>query len=155
MLKIINNHKHNLEDFESDILRVFALTVKKVTKDVTNELSAGLLFATRKEIRDLNKRYRSKDEATDVLSFPCDAPFVHDYLGDVVVCYPVAKKQAKAYQHSLRRELCFLFLHGLLHLAGYDHIDKQEEEVMFALQKLILDELAIKRELAPAKAVSQ
>lgn len=146
MLEIINNRKYELGVIEQDLLAIFALTTSKLTRNTAIDYSAGLLIATRKEIQLLNRKYRSRDEATDVLSFPCEAPFVKDYLGDVVVCYPVAKKQAKAYEHSLRRELCFLFLHGLLHLAGYDHKEKNEEEIMFDLQRSILKELAIGRD---------
>ena len=56
-----------------------------------------------------------------------------------------AKLQAKEYGHSLKRELCFLMTHGFLHLLGYDHMKKEEEEVMFKLQEEILDEMDIKR----------
>lgn len=146
MLKIIKNHKYNLDCFENDILKVFNFTVKKILKQKTKKISAGLLVSSRKEIKDLNKKYRSRDEETDVLSFPCNVSFVNDYLGDIVVCYPVAKKQAIKYSHSLKREFCFLFLHGLLHLAGYDHKSEEQEKIMFSIQNFVLEELNIKRE---------
>ena len=69
-------------------------------------------------VRALNRRYRRKDRATDVLSFPADAPGV---LGDVVIASGVASRQARRAGHSLGTELRVLALHGLLHLLGYDH----------------------------------
>jgi probable rRNA maturation factor len=69
-------------------------------------------------VRSLNRRYRRKNEATDVLSFPAEEP---RQLGDVVIATGVARRQAKAAGHSLQTELRVLALHGLLHLLGYDH----------------------------------
>ena len=62
------------------------------------------------------------------------------FLGDIVICKNVAKKQAKEFGHSLKREVCFLALHGLLHLLGYDHIDPEDEKVMNFLQDKIMSE---------------
>jgi probable rRNA maturation factor len=69
-------------------------------------------------VRSLNRRYRRKSTATDVLSFPAEEP---SQLGDVVIATGVARRQAKAAGHSLQTELRVLALHGLLHLLGYDH----------------------------------
>jgi probable rRNA maturation factor len=69
-------------------------------------------------VRALNRRYRKKDQATDVLSFPADE---RGYLGDVVIAAGVARRQAEAAGHTLQTELRVLALHGLLHLLGYDH----------------------------------
>jgi probable rRNA maturation factor len=69
-------------------------------------------------VQQLNRRYRRKDVATDVLSFPSDEP---DCLGDVVIAAGVARRQAANAGHSLQHELRVLALHGLLHLLGYDH----------------------------------
>jgi probable rRNA maturation factor len=146
MLKIIKNHKYNSNCFDNDVLKIFRFTVKNVLKQKINDVSAGLLVSSRKEIKDLNKKYRNRDEETDVLSFPCNVSFANNYLGDIVVCFPVAKKQAIKYSHSLKREVCFLFLHGLLHLAGYDHESKEQEKIMFSIQDFVLGELNIKRE---------
>ena len=66
-------------------------------------------------------------------------------LGDIFICCDVAKKQAKAYNHSLKREYAFLFLHGLLHLFGYDHMNEEDEKEMFRLQDEILNNLDIRR----------
>ena len=66
-------------------------------------------------------------------------------IGDIVICKTVAKLQAKEYGHSYIREVCFLSLHGLLHLLGYDHIEEDDEKVMTQLQASILEDLGIKR----------
>ena len=111
-------------------------------------------------IRQLNNEHRKVDRATDVLSFPMlditypqkVNDFVDDilpdgsiYIGDVVICKQVAKMQAKEYGHSLKREMAFLALHGLLHVLGYDHIEKEDEAVMMAKSEEILNSMNIKR----------
>ncbi len=101
-----------------------------------------------KTIHEINKNYRNVDRVTDVISFafnddkdPKDQ--INDettlrMLGEILICLPQAKRQAKAIGNSLDRELGFLFVHGLLHLLGYDHQTKEEEGVMFPLQEKIL-----------------
>lgn len=89
-----------------------------------NELS--ILFVDDSGIRQLNKEYRDKDSATDVLSFPQfdedDEPgFTSNLLGDVVISIETAKRQAKEHHLSLEEELILLLIHGILHLLGYDH----------------------------------
>ena len=99
-------------------------------------------------IHKLNKEYRGVDRPTDVISFAFldgekdkDA-ILHGKgpasLGDIYISVDKAKEQAESYGHSLERELSFLFVHGLLHLLGYDHMTKDQEEVMFKLQDEIL-----------------
>jgi probable rRNA maturation factor len=97
------------------------------------------------EIKKLNRRWRGFDRATDVLSFPQmegemvpqpkQAPLV---LGDVVISIPTARRQAKEAGKELNDELALLWVHGLLHLLGYDHVRKADEIKMFALQNRIL-----------------
>ena len=105
-------------------------------------------------IHSLNRDYRNIDRPTDVISFAFldneDLPMIKGVpvlLGDIYICKEIAIKQAEEYCHSLRRELAFLFTHGLLHLFGYDHVNSEEEEkLMFKLQDEILNEVNIKRE---------
>jgi len=98
-------------------------------------------------IHQINRDYRHIDRVTDVISFA----FLDNedrenilksegdvVLGDIYICLDVAKRQAEEYGHSLNRELRFLFIHGLLHLLGYDHMTKEDEEIMFPLQEKIL-----------------
>jgi probable rRNA maturation factor len=79
-----------------------------------------VLLTTDRRIRQLNRDFRGKDKATDVLSFPAD-PGPEKLAGDLAVSVPTARKQASACGHSLTIEIKILMLHGLLHLAGYDH----------------------------------
>lgn len=109
-----------------------------------------IIFVTPEEIHELNKQYRGVDRVTDVISFALED--AHDVsltdvrvLGDIYICIDRMKEQALEYGHSETRELSFLTVHGLLHLLGYDHQTKEEEEVMFNLQRKILSDLNINR----------
>ena len=89
--------------------------------------SVSLTFVSKEKIQELNKEYREKDKETDVLSFEAEG----DDLGDIFICYEVAKKQAEEYGEELEYRLRFLFIHGVLHLLGYDHKEEdgwEEEE---------------------------
>ncbi|MBQ2894588.1 MAG: rRNA maturation RNase YbeY [Clostridia bacterium] len=124
-------------------------------------LEMSLSIVSPEQIQELNKSFREVDKVTDVLSFPtCDNPtrgaitvVCEDVnpetdlvnIGDIVICLERAKEQAKEYGHSLKRELAFLSLHGLLHLLGYDHVEEEDEKQMIALQKEILDQAGITR----------
>lgn len=130
----------------------------------SEKLEMSLSIVSPQEIQELNKQYRNVDAVTDVLSFPVAyvnkevvnlSAFALDSinpetrrlnLGDVIICLDRAKQQAEEYGHSLKREICFLALHGLLHLLGYDHVEKDDEEQMTALQKAILQEVGVTRE---------
>lgn len=109
-----------------------------------------IIFVTKEEIHELNKQYRGVDRVTDVISFALED--AHDVslsdirvLGDIYICIDRMKEQALEYNHSETRELSFLTVHGLLHLLGYDHQTKEEEEIMFNLQRKILSDLNINR----------
>ena len=98
------------------------------------------------QIHVLNREYRKVDRPTDVISFaflddkneiqPKDGSPIS--LGEIIISYEKAEEQAKEYGHSLLREMSFLFVHGMLHLLGYDHMKKEDETVMFKLQDEIL-----------------
>ena len=107
----------------------------------------SITFVDKDYIHQINKEYRAIDKETDVISFA----FLDNedrvnllsnpgevVLGDIYICVEVAINQAKEYGHPLERELKFLFVHGLLHLLGYDHMKKEDEEIMFPLQEKIL-----------------
>ena len=102
-------------------------------------------FITREEIRDLNARYRGVDAPTDVLSFPAPAPFDLETLGDVAVCVEIAEEQAAEYGHSLRRELAFLVVHGILHLKGFGHATEEGAFEMERMQNEVLNSRGILR----------
>ena len=109
----------------------------------------NVIIVDNEYIHKLNKDYRGIDRETDVITFALmdDKTFnpKENILGDIYISIDKAKSQAKEYNHSLIREICFLAVHGFLHLLGYDHMKKEEEEVMFKLQEEILDEMGIKR----------
>lgn len=89
------------------------------------DAEVNVLFTGDRAMRTLNRRYRGKDRPTDVLSFSFREgafPQVQpDLLGDIIIAVPVAERQAREQGHSLRREFERLLVHGVLHLAGYDH----------------------------------
>ncbi|MCV6608683.1 MAG: rRNA maturation RNase YbeY [Campylobacterales bacterium] len=94
-----------------------------------------LVLVDDNEIQDLNKEHRGKDKPTDVLSFPFESEFKHLPLGSIIISVDTAKRQANEEGNSLEMELQILFLHGLLHLQGYDHetdngeMNEKEEEL--------------------------
>ena len=97
-------------------------------------------------MRQLNRTWRNIDAPTDVLSFPMlEEGFDDNLLGDVVICLPVAEKQAKEYGHGLSRELAFLAVHGILHLLGRDHENDIEREMMEREQEALLDSMGLRR----------
>jgi len=108
----------------------------------------SLIIVSGPTIRKLNGQWLNKDQETDVLSFPlCNLACLdkalkkdpQSQLGEIFISYEQAYKQAKQYNHSLERELAFLFVHGLLHIFGFDHQDKASEKEMFGRQKKILN----------------
>jgi probable rRNA maturation factor len=80
-----------------------------------------VLLTTDESIRQLNRRFRGKNKSTDVLSFPADGPAADGIAGDLAISVPTAQNQAREQGHRLITEIKVLILHGLLHLAGYDH----------------------------------
>ncbi|MBR4906033.1 MAG: rRNA maturation RNase YbeY [Clostridia bacterium] len=108
-----------------------------------------ILVDTPERIQTLNREFRSVDAVTDVLTFPAwegEISLSADgYLGDIMICYERAKEQAESYGHSLKRELSFLAVHGVLHLLGYDHMTEADERVMREKQTAILDSIGVTR----------
>lgn len=105
----------------------------------------NVILTDNKEIKEINAKYRNINKETDVISFALEDEkeentFLNKrILGDIYISVDKAKSQSKEYRHSLIRELSFLSVHGLLHLLGYDHIEKEDEKIMFKKQELILD----------------
>lgn len=144
---VFNETDINL-DKELDELKVFLDNVSKDEKLKKGEFN--IIIVDNKKIREINKEYRNNDTETDVISFALedDKSFkLEDYrvLGDIYISIDKVYEQAKSYNHSEKRELSFLALHGLLHLLGYDHIKKEDEEVMFKKQEEVLNKYEILR----------
>ena len=109
-----------------------------------------LVLTDNKNIHEINKTYRGIDRETDVISFAfMDEGTNPDNgitdLGEIYISLEKAHSQAVEYNHSFKRELCFLLTHGLLHLLGYDHMNKDDEKEMFSLQEEVLSSLGIER----------
>lgn len=114
------------------------------------DIEFGVIFVDNNKIKELNKIYRNIDRETDVITFR-----LADYeevifnnvniLGDIYISLDKALSQSIEYNHSYLRELSFLLIHGFLHLLGYDHMNEEDEKVMFKLQEEILDGYGIKR----------
>ncbi|MDR1797588.1 MAG: rRNA maturation RNase YbeY [Clostridiales Family XIII bacterium] len=100
----------------------------------------SLSFVSPEAMKSLNNRYRAVDAVTDVLSFPQEDMA---FLGDVVICTERAKEQAAAYGHGEERELVYLFVHGLLHLLGYDHEEEGERALMRAKEEWAMAEVPL------------
>ena len=120
------------------------------------ECEISLSFVYDDEIQEINKNFRDMDKSTDVLSFPQIDYDVDEVvmtnekgeivLGDIIISIDTAKRQAEEYGHSLKREICFLTVHSMLHLLGYDHMTEEEEKEMFDKQKAILEKAGISRQ---------
>lgn len=139
----INEDFNNYEETYSYLIEK-AFKVLNLSFDPVVSVS----FIDNEEIHKINKEYRKIDRPTDVISFAFldNEDRAKEYasgmpviLGDIYISLDKADEQAKEYGHSMKRELCFLFVHGLLHLLGYDHMTKEDEEIMFPLQDKILE----------------
>ena len=105
----------NETGFEIDILILEKITNSLTQKDIE------LLIVKNDEIQKLNKEHRNIDKATDVLSFPMDFDFPNMPLGSIVVSTDFVEEKSKEYGHTFNEEFSLLFIHGILHLLGYDH----------------------------------
>lgn len=99
------------------------------------EVTLSVAFVGDREMRRLNLEWRGKNKVTDVLSF--------EDVGEVLVCYPQARRQAKERRHSTRDEIVFLLVHGILHTFGFDHVRSTDAKQMFVLQTKILERLNV------------
>lgn len=144
--EIFNETNEKLDLKEEKKIIEFALKHENLENVVFN-----VIFVDEKKIQEINKNYRGIDRVTDVISFALeDGDNNIDFefgrlLGDIYICVPRMKQQAEDYGHSLKREMGFLTVHGLLHLLGYDHMTKDEEKIMFSKQELILDDYGLSR----------
>lgn len=113
--------------------------------------TVSLILVNNDLIQEINRDYRGIDRSTDVISFALKDSEVdyemmdgEDELGDVFINVEAVVKQAMEYGHSEEREIGFLFTHGLLHLNGFDHLEEDQEKIMFTLQDKIIDEIVKK-----------
>jgi len=151
------------KELEVDILKVHNRIMEVLS--LPENIVLNVSFISPDEIKELNRQTRNIDSVTDVLSYPYTNLQVGQKLnleehknfidnetntllfGDIYICLDRANEQAKEYGHSLKREVCFLFCHGMLHCSGYDHIEKKDAEIMEEMQKQILESLNITRDV--------
>ncbi len=162
-MKVFINDYALSKNFKKLIIKLLK-TANKYSKFNQRKVQVEISFVDKEQIRLLNKKERNVDKATDVLSFPTlnlkpmqkikikdfkddiDQETKHLMLGDIIICEDVAKKNAEEYGHSYERELCYLIVHGFLHLLGYDHMEEDDKKVMRALEEAVLKKYKITRE---------
>ena len=123
MIKIIDDiYKINKKYYISKL--------KHVYKELKLKGTIVIKLGSKAESKDLNFKYLKKDFPTDVLSFPFNEKLLKEYyIGDIFICYPIAEEQAEDNNISLKKELLYLMIHGILHLSGYDH-EKDNGEML-------------------------
>lgn len=141
---------NNIYGYDEDYSYLDKVIKKTLKLEKVKKAVFSITFVGNEEIKRINKEYRSIDKVTDVISFAFldNLDFQNNeikVLGDIYICIPKMLEQAEAFNHSRKRELAFLTVHGLLHLLGYDHIEKEDEEVMFHKQEVILNATNIKK----------
>lgn len=146
MFEIFNNTNNKVDTEELNDYIKYVVGELRIDNAIFN-----IIFIDNEEIRKINKEYRNVDRETDVISFALEdnMDVVYDdfrLLGDIYISYEKALEQAKIYNHSVKREVFFLATHGILHLLGYDHMEEDDEKVMFDLQNKLLDSYGITRE---------
>ncbi len=146
MLNIVNKSRYNdLKDYYPYLEEYYQKTLEVL--QIEDNYVLSLIICGPITIKRINRDYRNKDAVTDVISFALldneDAVEYEDCieLGDIFINRQRVFSQAKEYGHSVKREFVFLFVHGLLHLLGYDHMNKEDEEKMFSLQRQIVGDL--------------
>ena len=146
MFEIIKDIDRDIEELD---------TLNDYVKYVVNELELdkcefNIIIVDNERIHEINREYRNVDRETDVISFAMEDNMDIKYedfrlLGDIYISIDKCYEQALEYGHSRVREICFLATHGILHLLGYDHMEEDEEEIMFKLQDELLNGFDIKR----------
>ncbi|PIR58432.1 MAG: rRNA maturation RNase YbeY [Parcubacteria group bacterium CG_4_10_14_0_2_um_filter_7_35_8] len=123
-------------DFLKKVIGIVLREEKKIDSEI------NVIFLSKRQIEKLNFNYRKKQESTDVLSFKADNQFStedRNYLGELVVCFPYIKDNAKQFEQSLKKELASVLIHGVLHLLGYNHeIRGKDSKIMMAKQEKYL-----------------
>ena len=165
---LYTDNRQNKIEVNEELINIINEVCEKALKaeEVNIPYQISLLFVDNEEIRDINRETRGIDKATDVLSFPMldypkDKVFKEVYketkfneiyldgeelvLGDMVLSLERAKEQSIEYNHSFNREVCYLVVHSILHLLGYDHMENEEKKIMRKREEEILGDLNITR----------
>ena len=144
--------------FHYKVLITRAVNAVMKEKNIPEELDVNVMIISPEEMQKINREARGIDQVTDVLSFPYfeyetpgyfDREIIDwtdgDILGDLVICADKVVRQAEDYGHSQKRELVFLTVHSMLHLVGYDHIEKKDADLMEPEQDRLMDLIGISR----------
>jgi probable rRNA maturation factor len=153
MIDLVDETNQLSDEQMEEIEKLLNFAAEKESVEENSEVS--VTFVSNERIHEINREYRDKDAPTDVISFAMEeigegeieliGVELPRVLGDIIISIPRAEEQAEEYGHSFIRELGFLSVHGFLHLLGYDHMEKEEEEKMFSRQKEILDAYGLTR----------
>lgn len=144
MFEIFNETNEEIKELEN----VKEVLEKAIVIEELGVIQFNVIIVDNDYIHKLNKEYRHIDRPTDVITFALEDSHDMTYddfrlLGDIYISLDKARNQAIEYGHSFKREICFLAVHGFLHLLGYDHMEKEDEKIMFERQELILNEAGI------------
>ncbi len=140
-----NRLDERFDGYENSYRYYMRKTIKHLKRD--SNFILEVIIVDEASILAINNEFRGKNQVTDVISFALDDEVEGEItvinggkrlLGTIIICGPVAQRQAIEYNHSLDREMKFLFVHGLLHLLGYDHIEEEQEKEMFSLQDKLI-----------------
>lgn len=147
-VEIFNQTEKEIEELAT----VEKVLLSALKKEKLEDVSFNLIIVNNEYIHELNRNYRNIDRETDVITFALEdedslvLPTDERVLGDIYISIEKAVAQSEEYGHSLLRELSFLAVHGFYHLLGYDHMNPEDEVVMFQKQEEVLEEYGIKRE---------
>ncbi|WP_406620652.1 rRNA maturation RNase YbeY [Bacillus atrophaeus] len=153
LIDIIDETESVAEEMLKEVEKLLQFAAER--EGVQDQAEVSVTIVTNDEIQQINKEYRRKDTPTDVISFALEeegegeveivGAEMPPVLGDIIISADRTKEQAEEYGHSFLRELGFLAVHGFLHLLGYDHMTKEQEEEMFTKQKDLLDNYGLTR----------
>lgn len=145
-LGLFNETNENIDEYFKVVKKVLKNGLKILN---IKEVTFNIIVVDKNYIHDLNKTYRGIDSETDVISFALEDDKTFNLknrvLGDIYISIDRVHTQALEYGHSELREFCFLAVHGMLHLLGYDHMNESDEKIMFSLQDKILESSNITR----------
>ena len=157
MYEIVYKDVQENEKYEKIVKKVLEQCFKEEDM-LDSKLYITITFTTPQNIKEINKKYRNIDKATDVLSFPMfekdeletkikNKDYVcEDVLGDIIISIEKVQEQAEEYGHSFERELSYMIVHGFYHLMGYDHIKEEDKKLMRPKEEKVLNDLKIKRD---------
>lgn len=167
---IINFNKRFLNKKYINLIQNAYIQALNVLKIKCQDLEVNINFVSKKEIRELNNKFRNNDKVTDVLSFPnllevgkTNMQLIVDkldkknfmseinpetnniFVGDICICKPIVYKHAREYNNSKEREMVYMAIHGFLHLIGYDHMIDSDKKIMRDVEEKIMKKVQLER----------